>query len=583
MALVRAAATLACVKPKEGSKESTGGTTHPQKGATTTTPQQEIMFPQQQQQQGQFVPNYGTYPYGAWQYPTYDRKTGAVYPYQGYPPTPAGIYQFPYSPYGSASYGGLPLANAMPGNSVAPVAAARVAAPAPSTTKISKDTNAKEEQPVAASASASSKSKLPSDATVAAAADDDETRTFVPFRNAVEGEASRLAVEKLIDDDDDDENGVEWSQMSRVKRMMSNDDESEAANAIVSHLAKSPGRSSVHLGENSAWSQFPSAGFDASNISGLSVLNEASRQAYGAWKGDGNAKKTPSAVGGANGGRASILSQVLANTKSKDSERSKTSEPGTVVPLLPSASSTNNSRLSTPSKGSKSLGGSLFGSFQGHSLMSPTTMLRAGEGLNTNMSLPPYYSPTDTAGSNMVMGVFDDLKTTTTTSLGAGSTGTEFLRELSWQTQSQQQLDATSKDGTSTTTTSAAGGGGNSRSNSLMIAADDYEAVSALEALSNSPFRHPMTLALSQSQSPPQEDKTLAESTTSATAADTATGEKKEQGEKASGTRASLFSKVIGGTKRKNNSKSDNGTTKSSAAALADRDMMKSPKKKLKF
>ena len=82
-----------------------------------------------------------------------------------------------------------------------------------------------------------------------------------------DGDASRLAYEKLIDGiggGDDDE----WSQMSRVKKMMENEDESAAANAIVSHLAKSPGRVSTSL------SNF--LGDSHAGITDLSLLNETS-------------------------------------------------------------------------------------------------------------------------------------------------------------------------------------------------------------------------------------------------------------------------------------------------------------------
>jgi len=47
---------------------------------------------------------------------------------------------------------------------------------------------------------------------------------------------SRAAFERLVEGTSD-----EWSQMSRMKRMLENEDESQAADAIVTHLAKSPG------------------------------------------------------------------------------------------------------------------------------------------------------------------------------------------------------------------------------------------------------------------------------------------------------------------------------------------------------
>lgn len=75
---------------------------------------------------------------------------------------------------------------------------------------------------------------------------------------------SRAAFERLVEGNTD-----EWSQMSRMKQMLENEDESQAADAIVTHLAKSPG---PHL----ALSRLD----QGDSLSGLSMLQvEASKQA----------------------------------------------------------------------------------------------------------------------------------------------------------------------------------------------------------------------------------------------------------------------------------------------------------------
>jgi hypothetical protein len=111
---------------------------------------------------------------------------------------------------------------------------------------------------------------------------------------------SRTAFEELVDG-----TGEEWSQMSRVKKMLENDAESQAADAIVSHLAKSPVPSNL--------SKLPQMDLDSDSMSGLSILqSEAFRQAT---NGESNGK-TPSISG------ISIMSRVLGSTsKSSDTEK----------------------------------------------------------------------------------------------------------------------------------------------------------------------------------------------------------------------------------------------------------------------
>jgi Myb-like DNA-binding domain len=99
---------------------------------------------------------------------------------------------------------------------------------------------------------------------------------------------SRAAFERLVEGTND-----EWSQMSRMKHMLDIEDESHAADAIVTHLAKSPGRRMAlsrvdHL--------------DGNSVSGLSILQlEASKQA-------------PSLPESSRyGNESSIMSRVLGN------------------------------------------------------------------------------------------------------------------------------------------------------------------------------------------------------------------------------------------------------------------------------
>jgi len=111
--------------------------------------------------------------------------------------------------------------------------------------------------------------------------------------------SSRLAYEKLIEGGEEasgtDVNNnttinIDSHQLLRVKKMMENEEEAEAANAIVCHLAKSPGRrpkrrrppptstekTSKLLTSPKPVSKFSTNYDPHSNITGFSLLNEAS-------------------------------------------------------------------------------------------------------------------------------------------------------------------------------------------------------------------------------------------------------------------------------------------------------------------
>jgi hypothetical protein len=335
---------------------------------------------------------------------------------------------------------------------------------------------------------------------------------FMPFHSSTDGDASRLAVEKLINDDEIEE---EWFNMSLVKNMFAKNDEINAADDLVTHEIKSPRRSNrINVGDaTTIQSNFP-AGFDASNVSGLSILNEASQQAHGTLEEHNDKATKKSSLD--RGVSMSIMAQVLANTKEKDSERTKllSLDSGIAPPPSPGDAP---AALSTPIKCIRSLG-SVFAAAE-DSLMSPTAMLHAGEGLNTNLSIPPY-SPAAT--SSNILRAFDE------DAMSTSLLGTNSL---------------------------------------MMIAADDYEAVSALGALSNSPFKSTGTASLSQS--PAQtEDNMPSSQNRCRTSNDTSRVIP-------SAARQSLFSKVIGGSKRRSHQET------SSAGVGARKDL--SPKKKLKF
>jgi hypothetical protein len=348
-------------------------------------------------------------------------------------------------------------------------------------------------------------------------------------------DATRLAYEKLLDAKGDHE----WSQMSGVNHLMANEEETEAANAIVSHLAKSPGQGASTL------SQFTGALDALSNLSGLSILNEGTKQHPNT-----TSEETKDNVPG-----MGLMARVLANSTSKSynpkstdaSNRTKAKTQGNSADLRHLSGTMH---VSTPGRKPTGSGGNVFSpGFQ-----SPTAMLRAGAGLNTNMSFP--YSPTN---SNL-MGVFDEDR--------SNQTGGAFTRGFSLPGDSQLQKDlqckgkGNSRDDNNSSNNlrhqysdiCAVGGGVNS--NSLMIGTDDYEAVSALEALSNSPFQRASQQSAKASGDDDDANKKPASSAVGA-------------GKSA---RQSLFSKVIGGTKKNKNDVNDD-----------DDQPEVPPKKKLKF
>ena len=288
-----------------------------------------------------------------------------------------------------------------------------------------------------------------------------------------DGDTSRLAYEKLIEGIGGDD---EWSQMSRVKKMMENEDESEAANAIVSHLAKSPGRGSAGL---------PNFLTDPhADITGLSVLNETSKQAVGS-------REVPNESG------LSIMARVLGSSSSNlkkssssipESMPSSSKKPAksasTKVIKSPTKSKTgslfrhgstaSSAAPETPTKGPSSSGffsssGTLLGLSPGLRSLGASALLKGdlATNLGTNLSVP--YSP----APSILFRAFDE-KTGDENRFG-------LLAEDSRICENSNQLGDLA--------VGADLSNAHNNGNSLIIAPDEFDAISGLGALSNSPFK----------------------------------------------------------------------------------------------
>ena len=287
--------------------------------------------------------------------------------------------------------------------------------------------------------------------------------SFVPFQG--DHDASRLAVEKLIDGSGEGE----WSLMSaRLKSMMQTDSDGV-------------GTSGATL------SRFP-IDFEASNISGLSMLNEASKHATELAEDNRQGKASASASKG-----QSIMARVLENAskstlgkfQSHAKVTKKSSAAAAPAATLPPQASTEPS-FRTPQKnttrgGFFSTAGTPMGftsppAFQSpHGFQSPNGLLRAGAGLATNLSMP--YSPTNST----VMGIFDEKPT---------NNDNRFLNELNLSRDANNDNNNSPEQGGDGRAAEGVGGGlsqsdsvigdGFQNSNSLLIPPDAFEAVSAL-------------------------------------------------------------------------------------------------------
>jgi hypothetical protein len=293
---------------------------------------------------------------------------------------------------------------------------------------------------------------------------------------------SRAAFEKLVDGTAED-----WSQMSRMKKMLENDAESQAADAIVSHLAKSP--------VSSGLSKLPQMELDTNSMSGLSILqSEASRQATAV----ADDKKASSNSG------VSIMSRVLEGaSKSSDSEKKPSDKKK--EPTNPSNSMESPRKRPPKSMFNPATPGppttpkrQNFFSMSGTPIGLSPGFLRNGGGIALTPNAP--YSP---ARSTMMRLMNDQ--------------SVDELQFCDFQIseESRKELEGEPKEPQHDPTPPPL----TPSKNSLMFGEHDLEAISALNSLSNSPFRQ---------KKRPEEDK----------------GSKKEK-------KKSLFAAVVGGIKQK--------------------------------
>ena len=389
------------------------------------------------------------------------------------------------------------------------------------------------------------------------------------YNNNGDGDASRLAYEKLIEggpaceDGNNNVNDAECSeQMSRVKRMMANEDESEAADAIVSHLAKSPGRRrktdieekdelsklsttsfyDQHILGPDPISKFPTHYDPHSNITGFSVLNEASIETAAAGvvvnDDETSSKKNCGESSGLN-----LLERVLHSSSSNDLKLARSSSTTNTKTIAGEAKHSTNNKTTTsitvanpetPIKNKQRLSsGGFFSTAGGTPLLglspgfrslasssllkndggivstnltapfspAPSSLLK-GEGVGaltnlgttTNLSVP--YSP----APSTVLRIFDDKTDENglffnndsricedSNQLGDLAVGANLNLNNSNNDQHHQYHPVHNHDNNNNSNV------GTATSTSLLIAPDEFDAISGLGALSNSPFKASMS------------------------------------------------------------------------------------------
>jgi len=306
-----------------------------------------------------------------------------------------------------------------------------------------------------------------------------------PFLNVGGDETSRQGFDKLLAY----VGGDEGSQSSRVQEMLKNADESEAAKAIVAHLSKSPGRGATG---------FSLLNEPTSNITGLSLFNESSKQPPPSSQDE---PKEPS----------SIMARVLGSSSSNQQESMPSpvkKQPGLKSILSPARRKAGSSfrapetpkqraeffaTVSTPvglSPGLRTLRASTLLKDDGNTTNlsapfspGPSNLLKTA-GLATNL-LTAQFSP---QGNSMLVHGFDE------------KTGDEnrfaFDQDVRVCEDSNQLGDlavgaaltntdqATATNDENPLNQAAAASG-----NSLSIAPEEFDAISGLGALSNSPFK----------------------------------------------------------------------------------------------
>lgn len=292
----------------------------------------------------------------------------------------------------------------------------------------------------------------------------------------VDGDTSRQAYEKLMDFVGGNDEGL-----SRMQKMMENKDESEAAKAIVTHLAKSPGRGGSEL-SNLLDSN--------SNITGLSLFNEISK----------SGSKDESGV--------SILARVLGTSSNHPKEPNfahaesmptPSKKPAAVPKGLPSPNKAIKSDSffrntagdpETPKKGisSSSMFGSPLGLSPGLRTLRASALLK-DDGIGATSSIPTPFSPPPSAllkteglatnltfpyslGQSLSRGLDEKAEVDNRFSFDQDSRVCEDSNQLGDLAVGAPLSNAEQPNG-----------------NSLSIPQEEFDAISGLGALSNSPFK----------------------------------------------------------------------------------------------
>eukprot|EP00536_Pseudo-nitzschia_multiseries_P003517 jgi/Psemu1/284468/fgenesh1_pg.55_\ len=305
---------------------------------------------------------------------------------------------------------------------------------------------------------------------------------------SADGDTSRLEFEKLIEGIG---GGNEDTQMSKLKKMMENEDESEAANAIVSHLARSPGRKPAERSGLSIMARVLK-GSSASSSSSFSssILAGAATTAL-----------PPKPLPAPDAAKAFAIASPTKKRTGSLLRHGSVSSSATVAPSTPqrrkntitnSFYSTSNGTPLGLSPGLRSLGASallkndVVGSTSLTAPFSPApndgSLLSKEDGLRTNLSVP--YSP----APSMLFRAFDE-KTGDENRFGLVDDTDPRVCEDSNQL-GDLAVGADLSDGAAVGNgTSVSGNHHPPAGNSLLIAPDEFDAISGLGALSNSPFK----------------------------------------------------------------------------------------------
>jgi len=300
---------------------------------------------------------------------------------------------------------------------------------------------------------------------------------------SVDADASRLEYEKLIEGMG---GGNEDTQMSKLKKMMENEDESAAANAIVSHLAKSPGRGTKPPTEGSGLSIMARVlkGASSSTSSFATAAESAPPKPPLAPEPAAVASPTKKRSGSLprHGSMSSSAAPATPQKTSSANDSSFYSTGGTPLGLSPGLRSLGASVLLKNDVGSTSLTAPFSPAPNGGSLL-------RSDGLGTNLSVP--YSP----APSMLLRAFDEktgdenrfaLPMDVHDNITSGGRICEDSNQVLGDLAVGADL---SENGVAANMSAHANSVGGKAGNSLIIAPDEFDAISGLGALSNSPFK----------------------------------------------------------------------------------------------